>query len=74
MPKWLDLPPLWLIAIMVLMYLDAVYVALMPEWPMPWLGGDQLSRTEDNDRAASDAICADHQQRFRLFAEPNLPD
>ena len=39
MPKWLDLPPLWLIAIMALMYLDAVYVAPMPEWPMPWLGG-----------------------------------
>lgn len=39
MPKWLDLPPLWLIAMMALMYLDAIYVAPMPEWPMPWLGG-----------------------------------
>ena len=39
MPKWLDLPPIWLIAMMALMYLDATMIAPWPGIPMPWLGG-----------------------------------
>ena len=38
MPKWLDLPPIWLIAMMALAYIIAG-VLPMPGWPMPWLGG-----------------------------------
>lgn len=38
MPKWLDLPPLWLIAMMALVYLDATMIAPWPRFPMPWLG------------------------------------
>lgn len=39
MPKWLDLPPIWLIAMMALAYLGAAMIAPWPNWPMPWLGG-----------------------------------
>ena len=38
MPKWLDLPPIWLIAMMALVYVDATMIAPWPGWPMPWLG------------------------------------
>ena len=38
MPKWLDLPPIWLIAAMAGAYLIAGAIP-MPGWPMPWLGG-----------------------------------
>ena len=38
MPRWLDLPPVWLIAIMALGYLIAS-AAPPPGWPMPWIGG-----------------------------------
>lgn len=39
MPKWLDLPPLWLIAMMALVYVDATMIAPWPNLPMPWIGG-----------------------------------
>ena len=38
MPKWLDLPPIWLIAMMALGYLIAG-AAPQPGWPAPWVGG-----------------------------------
>lgn len=38
MPKWLDLPPIWLIAMMALMYVDATMISSWPNWPMPWVG------------------------------------
>lgn len=39
MPKWLDLPPLWLILMMALVYVDATMIAPWPSFPMPWVGG-----------------------------------
>ncbi len=39
MPKWLDLPPLWLILMMALVSIDATMIAPWPGFPMPWLGG-----------------------------------
>ena len=38
MPRWLDLPPFWLIAVMALGYLVA-QMAPAPGWPAPWIGG-----------------------------------
>lgn len=35
MPKWLDLPPIWLTAMMALTYIDATMIAPWPNWPMP---------------------------------------
>lgn len=43
MPKWLDLPPIWLIAMMALAYLGATMIAPWPNWPMPWLGGAAMA-------------------------------
>lgn len=43
MPKWLDLPPIWLIAMMALIYLDATMIAPWPGYPMPWLGGGVMA-------------------------------
>ena len=43
MPKWLDLPPIWLIAMMALVYVDATMIAPWPNWPMPWLGAGVIA-------------------------------
>ncbi len=39
MPKWLDLPPIWLIVMMALAYFGATMIAPWPNWPAPWIGG-----------------------------------
>lgn len=39
MPKWLDLPPIWLTLMMALAYLGATKIAPWPSMPTPWLGG-----------------------------------
>ncbi len=42
MPKWLDLPPIWLIAMMVLGY-AAAFAAPAPDWPVPWVGAGVMA-------------------------------
>ncbi len=42
MPKWLDLPPFWLITVMALGYVVALAMPA-PGWSAPWIGGGVMA-------------------------------